>query len=103
MIEAAVMAGLVKRYDDRPPYDMFRARLMFPIRDALGRVIGFSGRVLDQSLPKYINSTDSSIYSKARALYGIFEARQTIAKADRAILVEGNIAVSYTHLRAHET
>jgi DNA primase len=93
MIEAAVKAGLVKRYDDRPPYDMFRARLMFPIRDALGRVIGFSGRVLDQSLPKYINSTDSPIYSKARALYGIFEARQTIAKADRAILVEGNIDV----------
>src|ERR1700722_6530737 len=93
MIEAAVKAGLVKRYDDRPPYDMFRARLMFPIRDALGRVVGFSGRVLDQSLPKYINSTDSPIYSKARALYGIFEARQTIAKADRAILVEGNIDV----------
>jgi DNA primase len=93
MIEAAVKAGLVKRYDDRPPYDMFRARLMFPIRDALGRVIGFSGRVLDQSLPKYINSTDSPIYSKARALYGIFEARQTIAKAERAILVEGNIDV----------
>jgi DNA primase len=93
MIEAAVKAGLVKRYDDRPPYDMFRARLMFPIRDALGRVIGFSGRVLDQSLPKYINSTDSPIYSKARAIYGIYEARQTIAKVDRAIVVEGNIDV----------
>jgi DNA primase len=93
MIEAAVKAGLVKRYDDRAPYDMFRARLMFPIRDGLGRVIGFSGRVLDQSLPKYINSTDSPIYSKARALYGIYEARQTIAKGDRAILVEGNIDV----------
>ncbi len=93
MLEAALKAGLVKRYDERPPYDMFRGRLMFPIRDALGRVIGLSGRVLDQSLPKYINSTDSPIYSKARALYGIYEARQTIAKADRAILVEGNIDV----------
>jgi DNA primase len=91
MLEAAVKAGLVKRYDDRPPYDMFRARLMFPIREAQGRVLGFGGRVLDQSLPKYINSPESPIYSKARALYGVFEARQAIAKADRAIVVEGNI------------
>ncbi len=73
--------GLVKRYDGRAPYDMFRARLMFPIRDAQGRVIGFSGRVLDESLPKYINSPESPLYSKARAVYGIYEARQTIAKA----------------------
>jgi DNA primase len=91
MLDAAVKAGLVKRYDDRPPYDMFRARLMFPIRDAQGRVLGFGGRVLDQSLPKYINSPESPIYSKARALYGVFEARQAIAKADRTIVVEGNI------------
>jgi DNA primase len=93
MLEAAVKAGLVKRYDGRPPYDMFRARLMFPIRDAQGRVLGFGGRVLDQSLPKYINSPESPIYSKARALYGVFEARQAIAKGDRAIVVEGNIDV----------
>jgi DNA primase len=93
MLEAAVKAGLVKRYEGRPPYDMFRARLMFPIRDAQGRVIGFGGRVLDQSLPKYINSPESPIYSKARALYGVFEARQAIAQADRAIVVEGNIDV----------
>ncbi|MEA2679980.1 MAG: primase, partial [Candidatus Binataceae bacterium] len=93
MLEAAVKAGLVKRYEGRPPYDMFRARLMFPIRDAQGRVLGFGGRVLDQSLPKYINSPESPIYSKARALYGVFEARQAIAKGDRAIVVEGNIDV----------
>ncbi|HEY1851714.1 MAG TPA: DNA primase, partial [Candidatus Binataceae bacterium] len=93
MTEAAVKVGLVKRYDGRAPYDMFRARLMFPIRDAQGRVNGFSGRVLDASLPKYINSPESPIYSKARAVYGINEARQTIAKNDRAIVVEGNIDV----------
>ena len=93
MTEAAVKIGLVKRYDGRAPYDMFRARLMFPIRDAQGRVNGFSGRVLDASLPKYINSPESPIYSKARAVYGINEARQTIAKNDRAIVVEGNIDV----------
>jgi DNA primase len=93
MTEAAVKVGLVKRYDGKSPYDMFRARLMFPIRDAQGRVNGFSGRVLDASLPKYINSPESPIYSKARAVYGINEARQTIAKNDRAIVVEGNIDV----------
>jgi DNA primase len=95
MLEAAVKAGLVKRYDGRPPYDMFQARLMFPIRDAQGRVIGFGGRVIDpaSTAPKYINSPESPIYSKARALYGVFEARQAIAKADRAIVVEGNIDV----------
>jgi len=93
MLEAAVKTGLVKREPGRDPYDMFRGRLMFPIRDAQGRVIGFGGRVLDQRLPKYINSPESPIYSKARALYGIFEARQAIARADRAIVVEGNIDV----------
>ena len=93
MLEAAVKAGLVKREPGRDPYDMFRARLMFPIRDAQGRVIGFGGRVLDQRLPKYINSPESPIYSKARALYGVFEARQAIAQADRAIVVEGYIDV----------
>ncbi len=93
MLEAAVKTGLVKRAPGRDSYDMFRARLMFPIRDAQGRVIGFGGRVLDQRLPKYINSPESPIYSKARALYGLFEARQAIAPADRAIVVEGNIDV----------
>ena len=93
MLEAAVKAGLVKREPGRDPYDMFRARLMFPIRDAQGRVIGFGGRVLDQRLPKYINSPESPIYSKARGLYGVFEARQAIAQADRAIVVEGYIDV----------
>jgi DNA primase len=93
MLEAAVKVGLVKREDGRASYDMFRGRLMFPIRDALGRVIGFGGRVLDQRLPKYINSPESPIYSKSRALYGVFEARQAIAQGERAIVVEGNIDV----------
>jgi len=91
LIDAAVKLGLVKRDEAGAVYDMFRARLMFPIRDAQGRVIAFGGRVLDDRLPKYINSPESPIYSKARALYGIYEARQAIQKADRAILVEGYI------------
>lgn len=93
MTEAAIKTGLVKREPGRDPYDMFRARLMFPIRDAQGRVIGFGGRVIDQRLPKYMNSPESPIYSKSRALYGVFEARQAMARDDRAIVVEGNIDV----------
>jgi DNA primase len=90
LMEAAVKLGLVRR-DGANVHDMFRARLMFPIRDAQGRVIAFGGRVLDDRLPKYMNSTESPVYSKARALYGIYEARQTLTRADRALVVEGYI------------
>ena len=91
--DAGVKVGLVKK-DGDGAYDMFRARVMFPIRDAQGRAIAFGGRVLDARLPKYINSPESPLYSKARTLYGLFEARQAISSSassgkDRAILVEG--------------
>jgi DNA primase len=86
--EAGVKLGLVRK-DQDGAHDMFRARVMFPIRDAQGRVAAFGGRVLDARLPKYINSPESPLYSKARTLYGLFEARQSIASHDRAILVEG--------------
>src|SRR5579862_4715568 len=92
--DAGVKVGLVRKDDDGAAFDMFRARVMFPIRDAQGRAIAFGGRVLDARLPKYINSPESPLYSKARTLYGLFEARQAIsssapASKDRAILVEG--------------
>jgi DNA primase len=96
--EAGVKVGLVKKDGNvatgADAYDMFRARVMFPIRDAQGRPIAFGGRVLDARLPKYINSPESPLYSKARTLYGLFEARQAISSSassgkDRAILVEG--------------
>jgi len=91
--DAGIKVGLVKR-DADAVFDMFRARVMFPIRDAQGRAIAFGGRVLDARLPKYINSPESPLYSKARTLYGLFEARQAISSSastgkDRAILVEG--------------
>ncbi len=91
--DAGVKVGLVRK-DGNDAYDMFRARVMFPIRDAQGRAIAFGGRVLDARLPKYINSPESPLYSKARTLYGLFEARQAISSSasagkDRAILVEG--------------
>jgi DNA primase len=93
LLEPAIKLGLAKRDDGGACHDMFRARLMFPIRDPQGHVIAFGGRVLDNRLPKYINSAESPFYSKARALYGLHEARQAIGKADRAIVVEGYIDV----------
>ena len=93
LVEPALKLGLVKRDESGTTYDMFRARLMFPIRDAQGRVIAFGGRVLDNRLPKYINSAESPLYSKARALYGLAEARPAISKEERAIVVEGYIDV----------
>ena len=96
--EAGVKVGLVKKdgavATGGEVYDMFRGRVMFPIRDAQGKAIAFGGRVLDARLPKYINSPESPLYSKARTLYGLFEARQAISSnvatgKDRAILVEG--------------
>ncbi len=93
LLEPALKLGLAKKDESGAAYDMFRARLMFPIRDAQGRVIAFGGRVLDNRLPKYINSAESPLYSKARALYGLAEARSTINKGDRAIVVEGYIDV----------
>jgi DNA primase len=88
LLAAAVRLGLVKQ-DSAGARDMFRARLMFPIRDSQGRVLAFGGRVLDQRLPKYINSPESPLYSKSRNVYGLYEARAAIASADRAIVVEG--------------
>src|SRR5579875_339576 len=88
LVDGAVKAGLIRR-DGGAMRELFIGRLMFPIRNAQGRVVAFGGRVLDDRLPKYINSPESPIYSKARSLYGLHEARQALARADRAIVVEG--------------
>ncbi len=88
LTEAGIKAGVVKR-DAMGLHDAFRARVMFPIRDAAGKVIAFGGRVLDARMPKYLNSPESPAYSKTRTLYGLHEARQAIASQDRVIIVEG--------------
>ena len=93
LVEAGLKLGVIKRDERGTLYDMFRGRLMFPIRDPQGRAIAFGGRVLDDRLPKYINSPESALYSKARMVYGLHEARNAIVNADRAIIVEGNIDV----------
>ncbi|MBM5812059.1 MAG: DNA primase [Gammaproteobacteria bacterium] len=75
-------------------YDRFRDRIMFPIRDARGRVLGFGGRVIDQGEPKYLNSPESALFHKGRELYGLFEARQALRQLDRLLVVEGYMDVA---------
>ena len=83
-------AGVLRVTDDRPaPRARFRDRLMFPIRDAGGHVVGFGGRVLGDGEPKYLNSSESEVFAKRNLLYGLHWAKQAIRKADRVIVVEG--------------
>ena len=98
-VEEIEAAGLVRRgQKSRGHYDQFRSRIMFPIRDARGRVVGFGGRALtaDQK-PKYVNSPEGELYRKRRTLYGIDRARSAIAKAGRAVVVEGYTDVLACH------
>src|SRR5450755_1466083 len=78
-------------------YDRFRDRLMFPIRDSRGRVIGFGGRVIDQGEPKYLNSPETPLFHKGRELYGLYEARQARADFKRLLIVEGYMDVVRLH------
>ncbi|MER3446638.1 MAG: DNA primase [Candidatus Dadabacteria bacterium] len=80
---------IIKRKGGNGYYDRFRERIMFPIRDVDGRVIGFGGRALTQEKPKYINSPESEIYHKRSILYGIDRARDSIRKSGQVIMVEG--------------
>jgi DNA primase len=75
------------------PYDRFRDRIMFPIRDRRGRVIAFGGRVLDKGEPKYLNSPETPLYHKGRELYGLWEAKQAQRNIERLLVVEGYMDV----------
>lgn len=83
--------GLVIKNDQGRVYDRFRGRVMFPIHNFTGRVIGFGGRTLktDKSSPKYVNSPESDIYHKSNVLYGLFQAKKAIRDFDNCYLVEG--------------
>lgn len=70
-------------------YDRFRGRLMFPLVDQRGRVLGFGGRTLKDETPKYLNSPEGPLYQKGRLLYGLFQARRAIADADEVVVAEG--------------
>lgn len=74
-------------------YDFFRDRIMFPIRDKRGRVIGFGGRVLGDGTPKYLNSPETRIFHKGNELYGLYEAKQQNRKLNRILIVEGYMDV----------
>jgi DNA primase len=91
--KALETAGLVIAGDASKRYDRFRDRIMFPIHDASGRVVGFGGRVLDKGEPKYLNSPETPLFSKGRELYGLFQARQAIRAAGKVVVVEGYMDV----------
>ncbi|HUX74283.1 MAG TPA: DNA primase [Steroidobacteraceae bacterium] len=98
-----LQSGLIIERDDRGGgaqpgfYDRFRDRLMFPIRDARGRVLGFGGRVIDQGEPKYLNSPETPLFHKGRELYGLYEAKQAHADFKRLLIVEGYMDVVRLH------
>lgn len=86
-------AGLVIVGDEGKRYDRFRGRLMFPIRNGRGAVIGFGARVMGAGEPKYLNSPETPVFHKGQELYGLFEAREAIRSAGRALVVEGYMDV----------
>jgi DNA primase len=83
-------SGLVRKREDGTFYDYFRGRLMFPIQNEMGKIIGFGGRGLtDEDVPKYLNSPETPIYKKSHVLYNLHRAKEAIRKEDRVTLVEG--------------
>lgn len=83
-----IEAGLIVR-GERGLYDRFRERIIFPIKDIKGRTVAFGGRVLGDSLPKYLNSPETPIYHKSSILYGLFNSKSDVVKENMAVVVEG--------------
>ncbi len=93
-VELQTKAGLTKRNKDKEAYDLFRDRLMFPIKDRKGRVVGFGGRRMKpEDQPKYLNTGDTPAFQKGKELYGLFEALQDRRNLKRIYVVEGYIDV----------
>lgn len=90
-------AGVVSQGESGRYFDRFRNRLMFPICDKKGDVIAFGGRVLDDSLPKYLNTPETAVFHKGQNLYGLHLAFPNIRKEEEAILMEGNVDVITAH------
>ncbi len=87
------LTGMVIEREGGGFYDRFRHRIMFPIRDTRGRVIGFGGRVMGEGEPKYLNSPETVLFKKGQALYGLYEARQALRDIPRLLVVEGYMDV----------
>jgi DNA primase len=85
--------GLTKLSENGRRYDRFRDRIMFPIRNGKGQVIGFGGRVLDKGEPKYLNSPETPLFSKGQEVYGLFEGRQAIHRMGYVLITEGYMDV----------
>ncbi|NHM05766.1 DNA primase [Flavobacterium sp. CYK-4] len=98
-LEFLESTGLTIVREDKTPIDRFRGRVMFPIHSMSGRTLGFGGRILtnDKKVAKYLNSPESEIYHKSKVLYGIFQAKQAIAKQNNCYLVEGYTDVIQFH------
>ena len=86
-------AGMLVVKDDGKVYDRFRNRIMYPIRDKRSRIVGFGGRVLDDSLPKYLNSPETSLFHKGKEVYGLYELLAKNPKPQRILIVEGYMDV----------
>ena len=85
----ALRLGLVGQRSPERFYEKFFGRLMFPIINAGGKIVGFGGRVLDQGLPKYLNSSETPLFHKSSSVYGLYQAKDGIRKTDRVVVVEG--------------
>jgi len=96
-------AGLVvPKKDQKGYYDRFRNRIIFPIFDVSNQVIAFGGRVLDDALPKYLNSPDTPVYNKSRSLYGLSRAKRKCRKSGRVYIVEGYFDLLTLHMHGIE-
>ncbi len=91
--ERLLKAGLIIENEQSRSYDRFRDRVVFPIRDSRGRVVGFGGRIIDDGEPKYLNSPETPVFHKGRELYGLFEMRQALRQLERVLVVEGYMDV----------
>ncbi len=91
-LNALNKTGLIVNKENKT-YDRFRDRIIFPITDQRGRIIGFGGRILDQGEPKYLNSPENAVFHKGYELYGLYETKQALRKIDRIIIVEGYMDV----------
>lgn len=91
--QALMDTGMLSQNEQGRRYDRFRGRIMFPIRDKSGRVLGFGGRVLSNQTPKYLNSPQTSIYHKGRELYGLYEVLQQHRDPEKILVVEGYMDV----------
>ena len=98
-VDTKIGVGVVGKSEDGRLYDRFRDRVMFPIFTVSGKPVAFAGRILKKkdNVGKYVNSPDSLIYSKTNELYGLFQAKQAIARADMCYLVEGQMDVISMH------